>query len=209
MRSWCFTWTSPPSQLTSFFWVLGSMQKATQSYHDRFSDNDKVWIPSSRQLYLLPSIDCISLGLTLSKLSYEFGRNQYLLPEEISFICWADASGPTPKEYTSTPLSLIGLSTLALYISESLSSFHGPPAITTRIWIKLYIKKMGSHVLRMGGGVGAWHMCHWTSNVLQKAEPFLPREDNITFHWSLKNQQLLPKWFGCLQIYSNAFVITQ
>lgn len=91
-------------------------------------------------MYLPPRIDRISLGLTYCRSSYELDRNQYLLPEEMPPICKAEVDGPTPTEYTSTPLSLRDRRTLFLYASESLSSFHGPPDITTRIYVKIINK---------------------------------------------------------------------
>lgn len=114
-------------------------------------------------MYLPPRIDCISLGLTYCRSSYELDRNQYLLPEEISLICKNEVDGPTPTEYTSTPLSLRERRTLFLYASESLSSFHGPPDITIRIYVNIIAVSVRAKVLTPKvdgiGQIKEWGTC--------------------------------------------------
>lgn len=114
-------------------------------------------------MYLPPRIDCISLGLTYCRSSYELDRNQYLLPEEISLICKNEVDGPTPTEYTSTPLSLRERRTLFLYASESLSSFHGPPDITIRIYVNIIAVSVRAKVLTPKvdgiGQIKEWGKC--------------------------------------------------
>ena len=96
---------------------------------------------------LPPRIDRNSLGLTYCRSSYELDRNQYLLPEEMSLICKAEVDAPTPTEYTSTPLKFRERRTLFLYASESLSSFHGPPDITIRIYVNIIAVSVTTKVL--------------------------------------------------------------